>query len=108
MQSLRHIAVTVEEPDAGQFAWVLIERLGRTWRELARSDAPVAGYAGAMAEGLLALQSLVDDLEIGPRVGDEDASEKSSGEVHEPAARKRASDKAPAPGKSFFGFGPAR
>ena len=108
MHSLRNIAVTVEEPEAGRFAWVLIERVGHTWRELERSEAPAAGYAAAMAEGLLALQSLVDDLETGPRVRGEHAGRQERAERHKPVAKERASTKAPAPGKSFFGFGPAR
>jgi hypothetical protein len=64
--ALRHIAVTVEEPEIGQFKWGLLEQ-GTEWAAFRRSKRPAASYAKAMAAGLLALQEMVDDLDAGPR-----------------------------------------
>ncbi len=64
--ALRHIAVTVEEPDAGEFEWVLLEQ-GVEWTAVKRAKRPTASYAKAMAAGLLALQEIVEDLDAGPR-----------------------------------------
>jgi hypothetical protein len=104
MSSLRHIAVHVEEPRTGEFAWVLTERAGDIddrWQPLERAKSTVGSYKAAMAEGLLALQRLVDDLEVGPRSEDKK-------EV-QPAPRSAKSKPAPTTAKaSFFGFGPAR
>lgn len=91
MARLRHIAVHVEEPKPGRFAWVLSERGEHGWQALDTSAAPRTSYRQAMADGLLALQSLVDDLDAGPRSADGTATE----------------DK-PAAARSYFGFGPAR
>jgi hypothetical protein len=109
MPSLRHIAVYVEEPKAGRFAWVLAELKGRSWRELDRSDSPVGSYKTAMAEGLLALQAMVEDLDIGPReAADAPALEGDAGESHEQEAERADPEKEAAPGKRYFGFGPAQ
>lgn len=64
--ALRHIAVTVEEPEVGEFEWVLLEQ-GAEWATFRRARRPAASYAKAMAAGLLALQEMVDDLAAGPR-----------------------------------------
>lgn len=108
MPSLRHIAVYVEEPKQGRFAWVLAELEGRSWRELDRSDSPVGSYKTAMAEGLLALQAMVQDLDIGPRAADAPADEGDAGERHDQEAKRAAPAKEAAPGKRYFGFGPAQ
>jgi hypothetical protein len=63
---LRALAVTVEEPKPGAFFWVLLEQ-GVEWAPLSRAARPSKGYAKAMANGLLALQGLIEDLEAGPR-----------------------------------------
>lgn len=81
--ALRAIAVTVEEPEPGAFVWVLLEQ-GVDWAPL-RAGRPSKSYATAMANGLLALQGLIDDLETGPR---------------EPEA-----ERAPAKKHATFGFG---
>jgi hypothetical protein len=103
MPALRHIAVHVEEPRSGRFVWVLTERHADDWQPLDRAGAAVRSYQRAMAEGLLALQQRVDDLDLGPRAGAEDPAA--------PPARER-TDVAPheaAPAKgAYFGFGPAR
>lgn len=65
--ALRAIAVTVEEPEPGAFVWVLVEQ-GVGWATLSQAERSSPSYAKAMANGLLALQDLIEDLEIGPRV----------------------------------------
>ncbi|VTU18320.1 hypothetical protein H4CHR_00162 [Variovorax sp. PBS-H4] len=107
MPSLRHIAVYVEEPKAGRFAWVLAELEGDSWRQLDRSDSPVPSYKTAMADGLLALQGLVDDLDAGPRESDAPARS-DAGESDHRQAKRAAPSKQAAPGKRYFGFGPAQ
>lgn len=105
MPALRHIAVHVEEPRSGRFAWVLTERRGDDWQPLDRARTAVPTYQRAMAEGLLALQQLVEDLDSGPRA-DADAEEPAAppeGERTEGAPQKAASGKG-----AYFGFGPAR
>ena len=108
MPSLRHIAVYVEEPKPGRFAWVLAELKGRNWRQLERSDAPVASYKAAMADGLLALQAVVEDLDVGPREGDLPELGSDAGESEHQEAEPGAPAKEAVPGKRYFGFGPAQ
>jgi hypothetical protein len=100
---LRPIAIHVEEAEEGDFFWVLIERSrGDTWKEIERAGEPVATFKTAMADGLIALQAMTDNLDVGPRVpspkaGKADtAAEEDEGEPAKPAR------------KSMFGFGPAR
>ncbi|RZJ49793.1 MAG: hypothetical protein EON49_26635, partial [Acidovorax sp.] len=63
---LRHIAVHVEEASDGGFEWVLSERDGRTaWAEIQRSASAAGTYKDAMAGGLVALEAMVEDLDIG-------------------------------------------
>ena len=98
---LRPIAVSVEEPVAGQFRWLLSERGSEgVWSQLRRAPQPVSSYRQAMAEGLMALEAMIDDLEIGPRspAGPQPAPPRSDAPRHP--------TRAPKPG--FFGFGPAR
>lgn len=82
---------------AGQFRWLISERDGAgAWAPLRRAPQPVASYRQAMAQGLMALESMIDDLEIGPR----------RPEAPPPSAPAQHPARAPKPG--FFGFGPAR
>jgi hypothetical protein len=108
MPSLRHIAVYVEEPKPGRFAWVLAELERRSWRQLDRSEAPVASYKTAMAEGLLALQAMVEDLDVGPRKADAPEPEGDAEESDPQETERDAPAKDAAPGKRYFGFGPAQ
>ena len=128
---LRPLAVTVEEPQAGVFAWALLEHRGTGWKTVdeARARAVRSTYREAMADGLLALQKRVDDLDTGPRMQELGLSdEQSEVKIAEEAAEMDASDgadasrtrarrthgsaqdgsaKAPAQGgKRLFGFGP--
>ena len=114
MARLRHIAVHVEEPKPGRFAWVLTERGAHDWQELDKAVSLAQSYHQAMADGLAALQALVQDLDVGPRSVDEQASMHEDARSPEKQAdrsakqQKRGEKNAPAAGKSFFGFGPAR
>lgn len=94
---LRPIAVHVTEPSAGAFRWELLERddAGQ-WALLQTADAAALTYRQAMADGLVALQSMIDDLDAGPR-----AWPAQPGGTAEPPLD------AVAPVKSrYFGFGP--
>jgi hypothetical protein len=103
MPALRHIAVHVEEPRSGRFVWVLTERRADDWQPLGRAGTAQRSYQHAMAEGLLALQQMVDDLDIGPRAGAQTSAASPEQERGAEPAR------APAPDKgAYFGFGPAR
>lgn len=65
---LRRIAVYVEEPEPGWFAWALIEADGSLeWSQLEAAEQSLRSYKEAMAAGLMALQVLVGDLDVGPR-----------------------------------------
>lgn len=64
---LRSIAVTVEEAEPGAFVWRLLEHDGTGWTPLDMASRSVGSYAKSMAAGLVALQVLIDDVEVGPR-----------------------------------------
>jgi hypothetical protein len=85
MTPLRSISVTVDEPEPGLYFWQLLEHNGLDWEQLAFADKPARTYSQAMSGGLLALQALVEDLDVGPR----------EAEVEAAAPAKR----------SLFGFG---
>lgn len=98
--SLRLIALHVEESRTQRYEWVLTERnFDGEWAELDRSKDAVATYKQAVADGLLSLQALADDLDTGPRVQGEPAAADET-----PVAE---AESAPAK-RSLFGFGPAR
>lgn len=73
MAAFRSIAVTVEEAEEGGFIWLLPEH-ALEWTPLKRADRPTKSYAKAMADGLLALQALITDLDVGPRESDIEAT----------------------------------
>ncbi|MCZ2496496.1 hypothetical protein GN316_06985 [Xylophilus sp. Kf1] len=101
-ESLRVIAVHAEETASGKFIWVLTERSGTQWTELDRAPAADRRYHVALADGLLALQALVEDLDVGPR-------EKPA--APEPAPADEGADAEPdhrSKSGSMFGFGPVR
>lgn len=68
--ALRQISVHIEEPKSGAFEWVLSEAgdpdVG-TWTPFQRARKPANTYKAAMADGLVALESMIDDLDNGPR-----------------------------------------
>ncbi len=103
--TLRQIAVHVEEPSQGKYQWVLNEIDGGQWTEIGRANKAVTTYKVAMADGLVALEAMVDDLDVGPRFQDDAPAEEGAGEeasVKEPSNGVRPS------ARQFFGFGPVR
>lgn len=63
MPAFRSIAITVAEAEEGGFVWLLLER-DVEWTPLQRAERPTKSYAKAMANGLLALQALIPDLDV--------------------------------------------
>jgi hypothetical protein len=108
LRQLRHIAVHVEEPSRGRYVWVLTERDDGGWREFARCMAPAATYKRAMADGLLTLQAMVEDLDVGPRVIREGEAAENARVRAEPAAQDADADGRIPTTRRYFGFGPAR
>lgn len=112
---LRLLAVHVAEPAPRRFEWVITERVREDrWKEIARGDDTYDMYKDAMANGLVALEQMTPDLEVGPRRDAEKSDPaqrppKRSAQPEPPDARK-----GPAPPKAtsqkapYFGFGPIR
>ena len=93
MPSLRSIAVTVFEDKEGAFRWRLVELGDEGWQVLGQQARSMKTYKAAMAAGLVELQKMIEDLDVGPR---EDESEREP----EPEEGKKKS------GAAFgFGFG---
>lgn len=66
--ALRKLAVTVSEDRSRAFRWEVVELLpDGDWKVLAAAERPARSYHVAMADGLLALQRMVPDLDLGPR-----------------------------------------
>jgi hypothetical protein len=104
---LRPLAVTVLEGERGGFQWQLIERnKGSTWHPLESATVTQPTYRAAMAAGLYRLQSLVEDLDSGPR---KTGSRPSAPEAPKAEPQAGATDTArPGAGGKLFGFGPLR
>ena len=66
---LRRIAVHVDEAAQGAYRWILIEQKTKSakWAEIDAASEPIDTYKEAMAAGLIALEALIDDLDVGPR-----------------------------------------
>jgi hypothetical protein len=86
--SMRRIAIYVNEAGDGGYRWMLIERGPKSthWTEIQAAEEPVETYREAMAAGLVALQAMIADLDVGPR----------EAAAPEPASKPRG---------SHFGFG---
>ncbi len=69
MTYARRIAVWIDEPEVGQFFWVLHESLegASVWANIARSEQPFATWIDALDAGTVALFKLIEDERIGPR-----------------------------------------
>ena len=67
MQPLRRIAVTGIEGEEGAYRRRLVELKGDGWDVLNQQSRSMKTYKAAMAAGLLELQKMVDDLDVGPR-----------------------------------------
>ncbi|WP_157609124.1 hypothetical protein [Variovorax sp. Root411] len=104
---LRRIAIHVEEPRSGAFEWVLSEADSRSadqWEVLKRARKASATYKASMADGLIALQSLIEDLDTGPRAPAALEPEPPRRQAGKRAARA-AEPPAKAAGRTAFGFG---
>ena len=111
---LRLLAVHVAEPDPGQFEWVITERVNEDdWEEIDRAEDGYKTYRAALASGLVALEEMISDLDVGPRKAPELSDESQT--QHEDTAKPAPSDgKGAASPKgrpkkaAYFGFGPIR
>lgn len=85
---------------------------GERWAELDRANTARRKYKEAMADGLLALQAMIVDLDVGPRqeeVGSitEPSEAQEAKPAHEPSQRSDGAEPARQPKKmGYFGFGP--
>ena len=102
MSSLRSVAVTVLEDSKGAYRWRLVELEEDNWRLLRQQPRAMKTYKAAMAAGLVELQAMVEDLDVGPREEElgseaerESAPAPASGSDHEEGRKKGAA----------FGFG---
>ena len=87
MSSLRSVAVTVLEEKEGAYRWRLVELEEDNWRLLRQQPRPMKTYKAAMAAGLVELQAMVEDLDVGPREEElESESESESAPEPEPAS----------------------
>jgi hypothetical protein len=73
---LRHLSIFVDEPDPGQFYWVLHESLedAAVWVDVQASDESYPTWHQAFDEGVVQLLKRVPDEKIGPRTIGEDES----------------------------------
>ncbi|MBV7542679.1 hypothetical protein [Acidovorax sp. sic0104] len=110
---LRLLAIHVAEPDPGKFEWVITERVNDQWIEIERAEDGYKTYKAAMASGLVALEEMVSDLDVGPRK----VAERADGLPTPPEgtvqpAPSDAEDAASPKGRpkkaAYFGFGPIR
>ena len=108
---LRLLAVHVAEPDPGMFEWVITERVNEDqWKEIDRAKEGYKTYKTAMASGLMALEEMIADLDVGPRRDAEQTDRPhipAEGSV-QPATsdgKDAASPKGPR-NAAYFGFGP--
>ena len=69
MSRLRHVSVSIDEPDDGHFHWVLHESAqnASVWIDIASSAEAFPSWMDAFDAGNVALLKLVIDERIGPR-----------------------------------------
>ena len=104
--TLRQIAVYVDEPTEQDFRWVLQERgEDGQWTRLAGDDSGSTTYKEAMANGLLRLQSLVANLDTGPRLSESAKEGPTSGKRKTVASNALAAEGASQAKRAVFGFG---
>lgn len=111
---LRLISIHIEEPEAGSFQWVTMERVGKQWTEVARASEAQHTYKQAMATGLIALEGMISDLDVGPRKALDESNEERTDlrteaeTVRSTAAKATHSTDAKPKSAAYFGFGPIR
>lgn len=74
MSYIRRIAVHIDEPEPGQFYWVLMEESddASQWVELQSAEEGYDMWIDALQAGMWALERLAEDERIGPRKADDD------------------------------------
>ena len=110
---LRLLAVHVAEPDPGQFEWVITERVNEDrWREIHRAEDGYKTYKSAMANGLVALEEMISDLDVGPREqsAQTDVRQSASKVPGQPPQLEQNAPASQIKPKTadYFGFGPVR
>lgn len=111
---LRRISVHVEEPEPGAFKWVLSEAGSDgadDWHALKRARKAERTFHAAMAEGLAALESLTNNLDIGPRaplLADSGSEDPRSGKRAKRTTRHRQKADSEQAKLTAFGFGVLR
>lgn len=93
--------------------WVITERVNEDrWSEIDRAEDGYKTYKSAMANGLVALEEMISDLDVGPRRDAEqtDQTPTLQGRVQPaPSDEKDAASPKGKPKKAAcFGFGPIR
>jgi hypothetical protein len=80
MRHLHRLTVFVDEPDPGQFYWVLIqgtEDAGH-WEDVEASEQSFTTWTAAFEAGCVALYKRVRDERIGPRTAGENQPQRAS------------------------------
>ena len=74
MSHLRHLSVWVDEPEPGQFFWVLHESTedASVWVDIESSEFSFPTWTAAYEVGVTRLYHLIEDERIGPRAGGKD------------------------------------
>jgi hypothetical protein len=77
------IAVTVDQHDAGDYFWVLLESFDNSmeFEPLMEAATGFATYADALQAGYVVLKGLSDDLNVGPREEGDDADVMATDDV---------------------------
>lgn len=84
------------------------------WKEIDRAEGGYDIYKDAMASGLVALQELISDLDVGPRrelkqsAAPQPPTEGTALPASSDAGKVAASPKAKPTKAAYFGFGPIR
>lgn len=71
---LRRLTVFIDEPDPGQYYWVLIESKhdASVWEDVVAAEESAGTWREAWDAGSAALLAMVQDQRRGPRVSGED------------------------------------
>ena len=69
MNQLRKLALAVDEPEPGEFYWIILESKGdaMTWQELSSGMHGYATWREAWSFGIIEYSKMVKDHRIGPR-----------------------------------------
>lgn len=94
------------------FEWVITERVNEDqWKEIDRAKEGYKTYKTAMASGLMALEEMIADLDVGPRRDAEQTDRPHIPPEERVPATSDGQDAASPKGPrnaAYFGFGPIR